>query len=45
MEEIIQAQYQEEVEKLRKRYEDIEKIEIIDDEVYLKTLGSDVHLK
>ena len=43
MQEIIQAQYQEEFEKLRKRYEDIEKIEIIDDEVYLKTLRSDVH--
>jgi hypothetical protein len=45
MNEIIMQQYREAAIKLKKRYEDIEKFQVIDDEVYLKTLGSDIHLK
>ena len=45
MTSIIEMQYQDEVKKLRRRYEAIEKINIIDHEIYLKTLGSDVHLR
>jgi hypothetical protein len=43
MNHIIEMQYQEEVNKLRARYKAIERFNVIDDEVYLKTLGSDVH--